>query len=575
VAYDLIIRNGTVVDGSGLGSYRADVGISGGVITAVGRLRERGRREIDAEGLVVTPGFIDGHTHLDAQLFWDPMAGSSCWHGVTSVVMGNCGFTLAPARADERALVVRNLERAEDIDGAAMAAGIEWSWETFPEYIEALARLPKAVNCAANVGHSALRTWAMGERAFDEPGTDDDLALMMGQLEASLRAGAIGLTTSRNENHETSDDRPVASRLASWEEVCRLVGLMGELGAGIFEIAAEGPGAAGELTREQVNDRQRALAVRTGVPLTFGLLATNPGGYEMLELIDSTAAAGGRMIGQTHCRGISVLLSFKTKLPFDVLPEWQELRRLPLDGQRRQLLQPAVRARLVQAAAEGDYGGWRGVGAEPRKPDYDGIRVYQHGLPPNPSLGEVAAGRGVHPAEAMIDLSLESDFDQLFIQPSRHPQDPDALMAALRHPRTVMTFTDSGAHLSQISDSSIHTYLFGHWVRDRRQLTLEEAVRMVTLAPALAWGFSDRGLIREGMAADVNVFDPDRIAPAVPSLEDDLPGGGRRLLQRSVGFRATVVNGEVIMEDGRPTGARPGRLLGNALTRRAGAGVAS
>ncbi len=575
MVHDLIIRGGTVVDGSGLGSYRADVAVSGGVITAMGRIRERAEREIDAEGHVVTPGFIDGHTHLDAQLFWDPLAGSSCWHGVTTVVMGNCGFTLAPARADERALVVRNLERAEDIDGKAMAAGIGWSWETFPQYLEAVAGLPKAVNCAANVGHSALRTWAMGERAFEEPGNEEDLARMMGQLEESLVAGAIGLTTSRNENHETSDDRPVASRLASWEEVCRLVGVMGRLGTGILEIAAEGPGAAGDLTREQVNDRQRQLAVETGVPVTFGLLATNPGGYEMLELIDSAAAAGGRMIGQTHCRGISVLLSFKTRLPFDVLPEWQELRGLPLDEQRRLLRRPDVRERLVQAAKAGDYGGWRGVGAEPRKPDFDGIKVYEHGLPPNPSISEVAAARGVHPAEAMIDLGLESDFEQLFIQPSRFPQDPDVLMAALRHPRTVMTFTDSGAHLSQISDSSIHTYLFGHWVRDRQQLPLEEAVRMVTLAPALAWGFADRGLVREGMAADLNVFDLAEIGPAVPTLEDDLPGGGRRLLQRSVGIRATVVNGEVIMEEGKPTGARPGRLLRNRLAAPERAGAAS
>jgi N-acyl-D-amino-acid deacylase len=570
--HDLVIRGGTVVDGSGLGSYRADVGVTSGVITSVGRIRERGRQEIDADGHVVTPGFIDGHTHLDAQLFWDTMAGSSCWHGVTTVVMGNCGFTLAPARADERALVVRNLERAEDIDGAAMAAGIEWTWETFPQYLDAVAALPKSVNCAANVGHSALRTWAMGERAFEEESNDDDLALMLRELEASMRAGAIGLTTSRNENHETSDDRPVASRLASWEEVCRLVGLMGDLGTGIFEIAAEGPGAAGGLTRDEVNSRQRDLAVATGVPLTFGLLATSQGGSEMLELIDSTAAAGGRMIGQTHCRGISVLMSLKTKLPFDVLPEWQAIRSKSLAEQLRLLRDPEVRARLVESAVHGDYGGWRGVGAEPRKPDFDGIRVYEHGLPPNPSIGEVAAARGVHPVEAMIDLALETGGDALFIQPSRHPQDPDTLLRALRHPRTVMTFSDSGAHLSQISDSSIHTYLFGYWVRDRGELTLEEAVRMVTLAPALGWGFADRGLLREGMAADINVFDADRIGPAVPTLEDDLPGGGRRLLQKSVGFRATVVNGEVTIADGRPTGVLPGRLLRNRL---AGAGASA
>jgi N-acyl-D-aspartate/D-glutamate deacylase len=565
MSHDLVIRNGTVVDGSGFGSYRADVGIDGGVITSIGRIRDKGRSEIDAEGLVVTPGFIDGHTHLDAQLFWDPLAGSTTWHGVTTVVMGNCGFTLAPAASDERALVVRNLERAEDIDGKAMAAGIEWTWETFPQYLDAVDRLPKSVNCAANVGHSALRTWAMGERAFDEPGDADDLARMAKQLEESMRAGAIGLSTSRNENHETSDDRPVASRLASWDEVCALVGVMSELGVGILEIAAEGTGFQSDLGADEVKARQRRLAVESGVPITFGLLATDPGGVEMLDLIDRTAAEGGRMIGQTHCRGISVLLSFKTKLPFDVLPEWRAIRSLPEAEQLRALRDPAVRERLVQSGTAGDYGGWRGVGAEPRKPDFDGIRVYQHGLPPNPTINEVAKARGVSPVEAMIDLAVETDLAQLFIQPSRFPQDPDVLMRALRHPRTVMTFSDSGAHLSQIADASIHTYLLGHWVRDQQAFTLEEAVRMITLAPALAWGFSDRGLLREGMIADINVFDPSTVGPAVPTVVDDLPGGGRRLLQTATGFRATIVNGEVTFENGKPTGAQPGSLLRNRL----------
>ena len=397
MAHDLVIRNGTVVDGSGLGSYRADVGISGATITTIGRVRERGRREIDADGQVVTPGFIDGHTHLDAQLFWDPMAGSSCWQGVTTVVMGNCGFTLAPAKSEERGLVVRNLERAEDIDGRAMAAGIDWTWETFPEYLAALDSLPKTINCAANIGHSALRTWAMGERAFDEGGSDDDLARMSAQLDAALHAGAIGFSTSRNEHHETSDDRPVASRMASWEEVRHLVGVMGDLGVGIFEIAAEGPDSTGTLAREQINARQRDLAVESGIALTFGLVATSVGGGEMLDLIDSTALAGGRMIGQTHCRGISVLLSFATKLPFDVLPVWREVRALPSHEQLDALRRPDIRARLVDAATTGTYEGLPGVGAVPRKPDFDGIRVYERGLPPNPTVDEVAAARGVRP----------------------------------------------------------------------------------------------------------------------------------------------------------------------------------
>jgi N-acyl-D-aspartate/D-glutamate deacylase len=567
MAYDLVVRNGTVVDGSGLGSYRADVGVVGDTISFVGRIKDRGRQEIDAEGQVVTPGFVDGHTHMDAQVFWDPSGTNSCWHGVTTVVMGNCGFTLAPVHSDARALVVRNLERAEDMNPAALAAGIDWTWETFPQYLDAIDRLPKGINYAANVGHSALRTWAMGERAFEDTASDNDLTLMTQQLTDAIRAGAIGFTTSRSQHHETSDDRPVASRLASWDEVRHLVGVLGDLGTGMFESADDGLAAPDPDDREQAADRIRTLARETGVPYTFGLIATRAGGRQLLDLIDSTAAAGGRMIGQTHCRGISVLLSFKTRLPFDVLPEWQPVRSLPESEQKRMLRDPTVRERLIQAGELGNYGDWRGIGAQPRKPDFDGIRVYQQGLPPNPTVREVAETRGVRPTEVMIDLALESEFEQLFIQPSLYPQDPDVLVEAMKHPRTVMTFSDSGAHLSQIADSSIHTHLLGHWVRDRRQFTLEEAVRMITLAPALAWGFTDRGLVREGMRADLNVFDAETVAPAVPSIVADLPAGGKRLVQRSVGFQATVVNGEVTIDHGKPTGHRPGRLLRNRLSK--------
>jgi N-acyl-D-aspartate/D-glutamate deacylase len=309
----------------------------------------------------------------------------------------------------------------------------------------------------------------------------------------------------------------------------------------------------------------RSLAVETRVPLTFGIIATKEGGLQMLDLIDSTAARGGRMIGQSHSRGISVLLSFKTKLPFDLLPEWAPVRALPLDQQKHALRDPATRGRLIRAATEGNYSAWRGIGAQPRKPDFEGIRVYERGLPPNPTIGDVARARGVHPSEAMIDLALESDFEVMFIQPSMYPQDPDVTLAVMKHPRTVMTFSDSGAHLSQIADSSIHTHLLGHWVRDRKQLTIEEAVRMITLAPAVAWGFADRGLVREGMRADLNVFDPEAVGPAVPHVVNDLPAGGRRLVQKAVGFKATVVNGALTIDAGVHTGAAPGRLLRNAL----------
>jgi N-acyl-D-amino-acid deacylase len=558
--YDMVIRNGTVVDGSGFGSFRADVGIVDDRIAFVGRVRERGAQEIDADGHVVTPGFIDGHTHMDAQVFWDASGSSSCWHGVTSAVMGNCGFTLAPVRADERALVVRNLERAEDIDPAALAAGIDWSFETFPQYLDAVDRLAKGINFAANVGHSALRTWAMGERAFEQQATEDDLALMKAQLAESLEAGAIGFSTSRSEHHETSDNRPVASRLASWDEVVALVGVMGTLGSGIFEGADGAMSSPDPEARALALGRMQTLAAESRVPITFGLVATRGAGH-LLDFLDEAAAAGGRVIAQTHCRGISVLLSLKTKLPFDLIDAWHDLRMRPL-GEQLQILGHAEQgAPYVDAAIHADYGRWTGVGAQARPPDFEGIKVYQHGLPPNPSVADVARQRGVHPAQAMIELCVESEGRQLFIQPSRYPQDEDMLLRALRHPRAVMTFSDSGAHLSQIADSSIHTHLLGYWVRDRHEFTLEEAVRMITLAPALAWGFTDRGLLRAGMAADVNVFDPAAVGPAVPVLVDDLPGGGCRLEQRSQGMLATLVNGQVTISHGRTTGASPGRLL--------------
>jgi len=560
MTYDVVIRGGTVVDGSGLGSFRADVGIVGDRIAAVGRIAEQGNEEVDAEGHVVTPGFIDGHTHMDAQVLWDATGSSSCWHGVTTVVMGNCGFTLAPVRAHERALVVRNLERAEDMDPAALAAGITWSFETFPEYLDAVDRVPKGINFAANVGHSALRTWAMGERAFVEEASEEDLDRMRRHLADSLRAGAIGFSTSRSEHHETSDDRPVASRLASWDEVVTLVDVMREVGHGIFEGADGGMLSADPAERDQALDRVERLAAESGVPLTFGFVATSAAGH-LLDFLDRAAARGGRVIAQTHCRGISVLLSLRTKLPFDLLTSWQDLRSQPLATQLRILGDPQRRRPYVDAAIHATYERFTGVGAQARPPDFAGIRVYQHGLPPNPSVAEVAEARGVHPAEAMIDLCVESAGDQLFIQPSRYPQDEAVLLRALRHPRAVMTFSDSGAHLSQIADSSIHTHLLGYWVRDRHELTLEEAVRMVTLAPAMAWGFHDRGLLRPGMVADVNVFDPATVGPSVPRLVDDLPGGGLRLEQRAEGFRATIVNGAVTIRDGEHVGALPGRLL--------------
>jgi N-acyl-D-aspartate/D-glutamate deacylase len=565
MSYDLVIKNGVVIDGSGMPRYRGDVGVVGGRIAAVGRIRESAREVIDADGQVVAPGFVDGHTHMDAQVFWDPLGTCSCWHGVTSVVMGNCGFTLAPCAKSDRHLVVRNLERAEDIASEAMDAGIDWTWTTFPEFLTAVDGLPKGINYAGYVGHSALRTYAMGERAFDKAATEDDLRAMERELREALTAGAMGFTTSRSPSHETPDRRPVASRVATWDEVRRLVSVMGEMNAGIFEIAGERFNDPAGLRDYHV--RLRDLAVTTGRPITWGLFSRreDPTLWRTyIALLEETARAGGRMFAQVHSRALTVVLSFKTNLPFDRLPVWKELRALPLEEQKRRLRDPELRSRLVAAARERDER--RPIGAEARAASYDWIFVMDSPTGPYRSVADVARERACDPVEAMIDLALERDLDRFFLQPIAN-EDQDHALELIKHPRTAVTFSDSGAHVSQIMDASLQTHLLAHWVRDKQALTLEQAVRMLSFDNATHWGFADRGLIREGFAADLVVFDPATVGPEMPEVAQDLPAGARRLVQRSRGFAATVVNGETVLRDGKHTGALPGRLLRGPLAR--------
>ncbi len=568
--HDLLIKNGVLIDGSGLPRYRADVAVKHGRVVAIGRIREGAREVIDADGMVVAPGFIDGHTHMDAQVFWDPLGTCSCWHGITSVVMGNCGFTLAPCPAEKKHLVVRNLERAEDISAAAMAAGIQWRWTTFPEWLDCLEGLPKGINYSSYLGHSALRTYVMGERAFDEAATADDLRAMERELRDAIRAGAMGFTTSRSPIHETPNGRPVASRLAGWDEIRRLVGVMGDMNAGIFELAGEAVGR--ELTDPAAfrayHERLRDLAVDTGVPVTFGnfsRLEAPEVWRHYMALLDETAAAGGRMFAQVHSRGLNVILSFKTQLPFDNLPAWRPFRALPLAEQRERLRDPATKRRLVEGAH--DTPDRETLGTEARPFPYEWIFLYDRVEGPHRTVAEIAGERGVDPAEAMIDLALERDLDRYFVHPvANERQEP--VLEMMRHPRAVVTFSDSGAHVSQIIDSSLQTHLLSHWVRERQAFTLEQAVRMLTLVPATLWGFADRGLVREGFAADLVVFDPDTIGPEMPEVAHDLPAGARRLVQRARGIAATVVNGEVLLRDGKHTGALPGRLLRGPAARR-------
>jgi N-acyl-D-aspartate/D-glutamate deacylase len=561
--YDLVIRNGTVVDGTGLPKYRADVGLKGDRIAAIGRIAERGKEEIDATGHVVSPGFIDGHTHMDAQVFWDPLGSCSCWHGVTTVVMGNCGFTLAPGSPEQRDMIVSNIARAEDISTDVMAAAIRWNWTTFREYMDVVDKLPKTINYAANIGHSALRTHVMGPRAFEQQASADDLGAMEHELLDALDAGAIGFTSSRSTGHKLPepDNRPVASVHASWEELSQLVCVMGKTGRGIFEYSRERETRSPDpAVRKAVNDRLLDLAVKSRVPITFGLPGGSAGTQDNLALLDRTAVAGGRMFGQTHTRGISHVLSFKSRLQFDDFPEWAQIRALPFEEQRMAFSDPKQRKRLVDATKNGAY---RTGGGEPRKPNYDNMYVMYSAVSRNPTVAELAAQRNVDPVEVMMDLALESNFNQLFMQfdIATVPKSEAEALATLRHPRTVMTFSDSGAHVSLIMDSSIHTHLLAYWVRERKAFSLEEGVKMITLAPATAWGFTDRGLLRQGCIADLNIFDPATIAPEIPTIEYDLPTGARRLKQKSDGIMATIIAGKVAFRNGEHSGALGGKLL--------------
>ena len=564
--YDQVIRGGTVIDGTGMAGFNADVGVKDGRIAKIGRIRERGASELDAEGHIVTPGFIDGHTHMDAQVHWDTQGSCSSWNGVTTAIMGNCGFTIAPSSAANAPLVIRNLERAEDISPAAMKAGIQWSWETFPEYMDMLDKLPKGINYGTYIGHSALRTWAMGERAFEQQATPDDMKRMQDQIRAAMRVGALGLSTSRSMHHETADGRPVASRVANWDEIRALVGTVGEEG-GLFELAHEEANrVADPAVRAEYHRRLTDLAVDTGVTITGGLLpmgTVREAWEEQLTLLDTIAARGGRMFGQSHSRGINTLASFETYLPFDRLEEWKAVRSQPIEEQKRLLRDPQVRSRLVQAALHGDYG--RAIGAEARKPNYKKMFPFFSALTPNPSIAELAEKAGIDPVTCIIDIALERDFKIFFVQPVADCTEDDVLKV-ISHPRCVMTFSDSGAHVSQISDCTIHAHLLAYWTREKQAFTLEEAVRMITLAPAREFGLFDRGLIREGMTADLNVIDYAKFRPELPQLVYDLPAGARRLTQRSAGIKATLVAGVPLFIEGQYTGTLPGKLIRGKLT---------
>lgn len=549
--FDVLIRGGTVFDGLGSEPLAvADVAISGGIVVEIGHVTGSARQTIDASDRFVAPGFIDGHTHLDAQIFWDPYAGSLTAHGVTSAVMGNCGFTLAPGTQEQADLIIASIERAEDMSREAIERGVPWRWTTFAEYMDAVDGLPKALNVAAQCGHSALRASVMGERAFTDRATDDEVRRMRRAVQEAISAGAMGFSTSRSRAHLTKAGDPVASRIASWDEVSAIVTGMGEARAGLFQLAPERPADPGEMADYQA--RLRRLAVASGRPVTFMV----GGQKEQLDAVDQVVAGGGTAIGQVHVRRFENVFGFRTTLPFDRLPLWKAVRSAPLGEQRERLLDPRLRARLVAEAESGDYG--EAVGAEVRAPQFDQITIIDPAS--ESSVAGVARARGVSPVEVMIQLSLDSRFEQLFRQPISQTSS-ELILAGLRHPSTVVAASDSGAHISQILDSNIPTYFLSHWVRGEGAFTWAEAIHMLTGAPARVWGLERRGVLGAGACADIVVFDPAAVGCAAPTVLNDLPDGGPRLAQSATGIDATLVNGQVVTSGGQRTGATPGVLM--------------
>ena len=549
--HDLVIRGGTVTDGSGGPSYRADVAVRDGLIVELGKVADRGAQEIDADGLVVTPGFIDSHTHLDAQVTWDPF-GPSAWHGITTVVMGNCGFSLAPCHESQREAVFKIFERSEDLPRESLMT-IDWQWDDFPSWIEFLRRTPKGINYASMIGQSALRAHVLGEeRAYQHGGaTDDEMAAMCGEVERAITAGACGFSTSRFEHHLTREGERVPGAFSSWEELGTLLGVLGKLNRGVAMVLP----AIEEGHRGDWCEAMTRWAIESGRPTIW--LGPH-------DVLDQARRRGARVYNYWASKPFDSVVSFRSALSFDTHPGWQAVRRLPLDEQRAAFTDPERRAALVHEAMTNVSGSE--VGAAARNPEYDILQVVTEGFDYR-SVAELAEERRTTPVDVMIDLALATDFHQMFSQDiGMHARTTPALFADRvvrdgKAPWTVWGPSDSGAHLSQSLAYDNTTFFLGHWVRDEGLFSWEDAIFRLSYEPAALFGFRDRGLIREGMAADLLVLDRDGLSLEAPRVVDDLPGGAKRLCRKGVGFRHTIVNGQEILRDNEPTGALPGRVL--------------
>jgi N-acyl-D-amino-acid deacylase len=562
--HDLVIRGGVIVDGSGAPGRSGDVAIDGERLTRVGGGAGAARRELDARGCIVAPGWVDIHTHYDGQVTWDPYLSPSCWHGVTTVVMGNCGVGFAPAKPDRHQWLIGLMEGVEDIPGTALAEGIRWEWETFPEYLDALARMPRVLDVAAQVPHGAVRAYVMGERgAKNEAATASEIVAMADIVRDGIAAGALGFSTSRTLLHRAVDGEPVPGTFATEDELLGIGRALGVLGRGVFELASDLRPEEPEIAWME------RLSRETGRPVTFTLLQNDldPGQWRrMLEATERAAARGARVIGQISARPTGLLMGWEsTAHPFIFHPTYRALAHLPLAARVERLRDPAIRSRIMTEDP---------AFADPLAAFVctQFHKLFPLGDPPDyepaaeRSVAAMATRAGRSPQEVAYDLMLGRDGRELLYLPLLNYADFDfePIRAMLEHPNTVLSLSDGGAHCGLICDASTPTLLLTHWVRGRTRgprLPLERMVRRQTLETAALYGLDDRGLLAAGRLADVNVIDLDGLRLAPPEMVFDLPAGGRRLVQRASGYRYTVKNGTVTFENGRAVGAFPGRLV--------------
>ncbi len=561
MAYDILIKGGRIYDGSGLPSYFGDVAVQDGRVVETGRISGSAKRVVNADGLAVSPGFIDFHTHLDAQLLWDPLATSSCYHGVTTVIPGNCALALAPCKEQDRETILKSFERVEAISLPALRAGVKWGWTTFPQYLDTL-RGNLGVNVAALMGHCALRQFVMGDASIERAATPAEIQQMKEVLKAGVRGGAIGFSTNQNPVHMYADGTPIQSRFATDEEIIELACALGEINQGAVQISRGSLGVSVP-ARETVQLFDE-ISSRSGRPVIWQSIAhrwDKPNEWRLLlDLAKESIDRGVQSYPLCNARLFNNRLTMKTAQVFDDLPTWKTILFLPLEARIKAIKDPETRKKMRYEAVED-----KKLSRFSRR--WDLVYLINAVKPENKylekkSVAEIAKIRNQDVIDAFLDLSLEEGLDTEF-HTSCNNGDEEAVAEIIRSPYVLVGQSDAGAHLIYDAGFGYATRLLGYWVREKKIMSLEEGVRKLTFMVASIFGLRDRGLLRPGLAADLTIFDPATIRECDPVMVQDLPANEKRFIQKAIGIEMTIVNGQVLVEKENHTGALPGTVLGN------------